>query len=632
MRTWAKSGRTVLLTASFVALGAGVLPGAAFADTTDGTGSVLGGNQVEAPISAPIDISGNALAVFGDANASSTGGSKVVNKGGGGGGNKTDGKHSIGGGNQVTAPISAPVNACGNAVAIFGTADAGCKGGAKVVNKGGGGGNKTDGKHSVLGGNQVTAPISAPVDACGNAVALFGSSEAGCKGGSKVINEGGSNGDVTSGKGSVGGGNQIYAPISAPVDVCGNSAAIFGDAVAGCKGGAKVVNHGGTGGMETNGEHSVLGGNQVDAPISAPVSVCGNAVGKAAAGCEGGSSVENTGRLDPSGKGSIGGGNQVHAPVSVPVSACGNAAAVLGDSAAMCEGGSHVHSSVPGGMHTNGEHSVLGGNQVYAPITAPITVCGNAVLGAAASCEGGVEADGSGAPHATTGGKNSVGGGNQAFAPAKAPVEVCGTNASCQEEKLTPSRLPVVPGLTKALPVSGALPALPVRKAPAGVLPLKQLNGAVPVSALPMRKADGVPGLLSGLPGGDLSGLSGGIPATGLPLRKAPKPDAVGGLLGGLLGGLPTAGVPGGLPTGRVPAPSLPAPSLPVTGDLQAPAMGGTLDQVQQVTELTDALPMSASAGLPGSSSGSPWVLAVGALMAAASVTGAFARRLVRRG
>ncbi|WP_460370812.1 chaplin family protein, partial [Actinocorallia lasiicapitis] len=277
MRMWAKSGRTVLLTAGFVALGAGIIPGAAFADTTDGTGSLLGGNQIEAPVAAPIDVSGNALAVFGDANATSTGGSKVVNQGGGSSG-KTSGKESVGGGNQVNAPVSAPINACGNAVAIFGTADAGCKGGATVDNQGSNGGDQTDGTHSAAGGNQVTAPISAPVDACGNAVALFGSSEAGCEGGAEAVNEGGSQGNKTSGKSSAAGGNQVYAPVAAPVNVCGTSAGAFGDAVAGCKGGAKVVNQGGTGGMETNGEKSVLGGNQVDAPVSAPINACGNAV------------------------------------------------------------------------------------------------------------------------------------------------------------------------------------------------------------------------------------------------------------------------------------------------------------------------------------------------------------------
>ena len=38
------------------------------------------------------------------------------------------------------------------------------------------------------------------------------------------------------------------------------------------------------------------------------------------------------------GAGGIGSGNQASAPVSAPVGVCGNAAAVLGDSAAGCEG------------------------------------------------------------------------------------------------------------------------------------------------------------------------------------------------------------------------------------------------------------------------------------------------------
>ena len=593
MRTWAKSGRTVLLTASFVALGVGIVPGTALADTTDGTSSVLGGNQVQAPISAPIDISGNALAIFGTANAASTGGTKVVN-GGGVGNNETSGTSSVGGGNQIAAPISAPINACGNAIAIFGTADAGCKGGAQVINdSGSGGGNKTDGKYSVLGGNQLTAPISAPINACGNAIAIFGSSEAGCKGGAEVINGAGQGGDVTSGTGSVGGGNQVYAPVSAPVNVCGNAAAIFGTAVAGCEGGAKVVNQSGKGGMVTNGEHSVLGGNQVNAPASAPVNVCGNAIGNAVAGCKGGAEVENTGKVDPSGKNSVGGGNQVHTPVSVPVNVCGNAAAVLGNAAAFCEGGATVRTSEPGGMYTNGDNSVLGGNQVYAPVTAPINVCGNvvAVVGnAVAGCVGGSHADGSGAPHIKTSGKNSVGGGNQIVAPVKAPIDVCGNAvtvvvghavARCGTELVQKhTRLPVVPGLAQGLPVTGALPAL-------------SKHGALPMRA----PSEPVPGLLAGLPGGDLTGIG---------------------------------GLSGTFPTGQSLREHVPSSALPVTGDLQLPATGGTLEPLQQVTGLTGALPM-ASSSEPSTVPGTPLVLLAGALMAAASVTGAALRRLVRR-
>jgi hypothetical protein len=643
-----------MLTASFVALGAGcVFPSTSFADTTNGDHSVLGGNQVDAPISAPIDISGNALAVFGTANASSHGGAKVVNKGGGGhDGNKTSGKGSVAGGNQVNAPISAPINACGNAIAIFGTADAGCKGGAKVINNGtGGGGSKTSGKHSVLGGNQVTAPISAPIDACGNAIAIFGSSEAGCKGGAKVVNEGGHNGNVTSGNSSVGGGNQVYAPVSTPVNVCGNSAAVFGEAVSGCKGGAKVVNEGGSGGLETSGDHSVLGGNQFDAPVSAPVNVCGNAaagLGEATAGCEGGSETHNHGQMDPSGDGSVAGGNQVHAPVSFPVNACGNAAAVLGDAAAACDGGASSDSFIPGGMHTSGKHSVGGGNQVYAPITAPITVCGNAVAVAAstaAGCVGGSHAEGTGAPHGKTSGDSSVLGGNQPVAPVKAPAEACGTNAQCQggeeghDRKAGPADLglpvlPMVPGLTKVIPVGGGVPALPQMRmhSPAPALPgLGSLPVGSVTKTLPMRtKSDPLAGLpVKGLP-------VNGLPTGGLPLRTGGNGLPLGDLTGSLpLGSLPALPAAPALPGARqVPAPGnldeLPvvggnAPvldSVPVGGHLKAPQTGGT------VQELTDAVPASAEAP---SQTGSMVVLILGGVLAAISATGAFFRKVVRK-
>ena len=36
------------------------------------------------------------------------------------------------------------------------------------------------------------------------------------------------------------GGNQIIAPITAPINVCGNAVAVLGDAAAGCLGGAHV--------------------------------------------------------------------------------------------------------------------------------------------------------------------------------------------------------------------------------------------------------------------------------------------------------------------------------------------------------------------------------------------------------
>ncbi|GAA3133126.1 hypothetical protein GCM10010466_24700 [Planomonospora alba] len=313
MRTWVKrTSPAALLALGVMALGSGT----ALADETSGDGSVLGGNQLNLPITLPVDISGNAVSVVGGSAARSEGGASVEQSGkGGAGGNRTSGDGSVLGGNQVVAPITAPVNVCGNAVAVVGRAKAGCKGGASVKQsgKGGAGGNRTSGDGSVLGGNQVVAPITAPVNVCGNSVgAVLGQAFAGCKGGAEVTGGGskpghgyhsghgrgsGAGGNRTSGDGSVLGGNQVVAPITAPVNVCGNSVgAVLGQAFAGCKGGASVKQSGkgGAGGNRTSGDGGILSGNQVVAPITAAVNVCGNAVavlGDAAAGCLGGANV-----------------------------------------------------------------------------------------------------------------------------------------------------------------------------------------------------------------------------------------------------------------------------------------------------------------------------------------------------
>lgn len=114
----------------------------------------------------------------------------------------------------------------------FAAAGAGVSG---VALAGTGAGGSTSGNGSVLGGNQARIPVSIPANVCGNAGALLGLALAGCQGGASVqaaqIGSG-----STSGDGSVGGGNQVAAPVTGPVDVCGNAAAVLGDSAAGCEG------------------------------------------------------------------------------------------------------------------------------------------------------------------------------------------------------------------------------------------------------------------------------------------------------------------------------------------------------------------------------------------------------------
>src|ERR1700760_575644 len=129
---------------------------------------------------------------------------------------------------------------------------------------------------------------------------------AGFSGAAFAAGPGGSSGAVTSGLGSVLGGNQAGAPVSLPVDVCGDAAAVLGLSLAGCGGGASSApsaglasGTGGAGGLGsadvTSGTGSVAGGNQVGTPVSAPVTACGNEAGHADARCGGGATVTSAG-------------------------------------------------------------------------------------------------------------------------------------------------------------------------------------------------------------------------------------------------------------------------------------------------------------------------------------------------
>jgi hypothetical protein len=288
--------------------------GAAFADGPSGDGnsgvlSVLSGNDVNAPVSLPVDVCGVAVSLLGGANAGCAGGAAsntvIGNGGGSGGGNGNAGVISAGSGNTVNLPVSVPVSVCGVSGAAAGFSNSGCKGGAAsntvIGGANGGSGNGNSGDISALSGNTVNAPISAPADVCGIAVALLGFSNASCVGGAAsntVIGNGGGNGG--SGNGNSGNisalsGNTVNTPVSVPVSVCGVSAAVAGFANSGCKGGAAsntVIGGSGGSGNGNSGGVSLLSGNTVNAPVSVPVSVCGIAVGVLGfsnATCQGGS-------------------------------------------------------------------------------------------------------------------------------------------------------------------------------------------------------------------------------------------------------------------------------------------------------------------------------------------------------
>src|ERR1700730_9210885 len=120
--------------------------------------------------------------------------------------------------------------------------------GASVAHASGNGNVTGNGNISLLSGNTVTAPISAPVNLCGISLAVLGFANSGCEAGAKSTigippsgeGDGAGNGNVTGNHNvSAGSGNTITAPVSVPVNICGVSGAVAGYANSHCEGGAR---------------------------------------------------------------------------------------------------------------------------------------------------------------------------------------------------------------------------------------------------------------------------------------------------------------------------------------------------------------------------------------------------------
>lgn len=93
----------------------------------------------------------------------------------------------IGNGIQAQANAQIPVNFCGNAIGLLGSATASCSGGGANANFGGGSGGgsvsmTTSGNTGLLNGIQAQALLQAPLNVCGNAIGILGTASATCTG------------------------------------------------------------------------------------------------------------------------------------------------------------------------------------------------------------------------------------------------------------------------------------------------------------------------------------------------------------------------------------------------------------------------------------------------------------------
>jgi len=216
--------------------------------STGDNNGILDGNQVYLPISVPVNVVGNAAAVLGQANASGAGVNNIesahTTEGwwpGGGGIQSTGDNNGIANGNQLYAPISIPINACGNSIALLGGAYSQALCANNVFSHGKGhwkkeSGHVTEGgfqsvgdNNGILNGNQLYAPISLPVNLAGNSVAVLGSANSHAV----AVNESGHDDGFLQSTGDNNGilnGNQFAVPINVPINVCGNALGILGSA------------------------------------------------------------------------------------------------------------------------------------------------------------------------------------------------------------------------------------------------------------------------------------------------------------------------------------------------------------------------------------------------------------------
>ena len=185
MKTWVRK------TLSVGVLAAGALlfaPGAAHADVRQSNGDnngILNGTQLVTGVQVPVNIVGNSLGILGEANSFGTGVNRVE---GARVGQSNGDNNGIANGTQAYLPVSVPLNIVGNSAAVAGEANS-VGAGANSVHSGrrtesahttegwwgGGDGGQFNGDNNgILNGTQFAAPISIPINVCGNSLGLLG--------------------------------------------------------------------------------------------------------------------------------------------------------------------------------------------------------------------------------------------------------------------------------------------------------------------------------------------------------------------------------------------------------------------------------------------------------------------------
>ena len=402
---------------------AGKLPRTAASDGND----ILRGNKVVGNVVAPVKVTGNAIAVLGDASVvdeSSQHASHTQDV-------HTDGSNSGLAGNVVNLAYGLPIDVSGNAVAAGGTATTL---NSSEQSASADGDITTNGDKGALSGNVAAVQGATPVQVTGNSVAAAGVATA-ISDASSDATAGGT--IETSGDDGVIAGNAAGAPVALPARLSGNTAAIAGiaDALSSATTTAQAGDeqpdiYGVPAYIETSGsDGATIGGNALQPAVSGPVAVDCNGAGLVAntgSLCETGTDAAAGGGTRTFGDDSVLSGAIGGAPVALPVQGPSYCGVLVGN----CEtdNTNTVTSDAGGDGYTRGHDSILGGSTVNTPVTGPVDACGNVGAGggtAEAVCTN-LSTTEAGGNTGTTG-DDSVGGGNNGSVPVAIPVEGLGS-------------------------------------------------------------------------------------------------------------------------------------------------------------------------------------------------------------
>lgn len=407
------------------------LPGARTADATSVapvTDDTFRDNRVNADLVLPVDVSGNAIAVLGEAEVTNDS-TQVASH------HRdvtTDGSDSELAGNAVDADWALPLQVTGNAVSAVGEAETHNTASQTAASTGD---LTADGSDGTFAGNLFAPQFATPVQVNGNAIAGAGNSTTDSET-SSAATAGGTL--LTDGEFGTVAGNAVGAPLALPVELNGNALGAGGDAVAATDNTAEatagaqhtdVFDHPAY--IESNGHEGVLSGNAAQPASANPVLVSGNvAHGLGNAETSGGSNSTTVagGNTRSWGQDAFASGTIAQAPLAAPAEVFSNVVTGAGDGISTYD--NTVAATAGGDAYTRGHDGAASGSVVTSPVSAPVDVFGNAAAGAGAATTDlrNDSTTGTGGATGTTG-DDSVAGGNAVFAPVALPLETLGNTA-----------------------------------------------------------------------------------------------------------------------------------------------------------------------------------------------------------